>query len=227
MMAIADIQDAFLADIIEHPDDDTPRLIYADWLEDHDQPERAEFIRVQCELAHGIVPDCTYGCPREDCYRCSLHRREYDLLGWICGQGPNIERGLVPHGAWISSAANGGRISPGVNAELVFCRGFAEEVRAPLGALRKHLPALVPRHPIRRAVATDRRPARDGSRESARWGWWNREYFSLDHASDLPGAVFRIMTERPRGGWSWYATESAALDALSAALLAEAWQKSP
>jgi uncharacterized protein (TIGR02996 family) len=28
--------------------DDTPRLIYADWLEDHGQPELAEFIRVQC-----------------------------------------------------------------------------------------------------------------------------------------------------------------------------------
>ncbi len=41
----------FLADIIEHPADDTPRLIYADWLDEHGQAERAEFIRVQCELA--------------------------------------------------------------------------------------------------------------------------------------------------------------------------------
>jgi uncharacterized protein (TIGR02996 family) len=44
-------EDAFLADIVENPDDDGVRLIYADWLEDHGQPERAEFIRVQCELA--------------------------------------------------------------------------------------------------------------------------------------------------------------------------------
>jgi uncharacterized protein (TIGR02996 family) len=43
--------DAFLRDILAHPDDDGPRLIFADWLEDHGQPERAEFIRVQCELA--------------------------------------------------------------------------------------------------------------------------------------------------------------------------------
>jgi uncharacterized protein (TIGR02996 family) len=42
--------DAFLASIIEAPDDDTPRLIYADWLEERDDP-RGEFIRVQCELA--------------------------------------------------------------------------------------------------------------------------------------------------------------------------------
>src|SRR5262245_9047746 len=33
------------------PPDDAPRLILADWLEEHGQPERAEFIRVQCQLA--------------------------------------------------------------------------------------------------------------------------------------------------------------------------------
>jgi len=36
--------------VLEHPDDDTPRLVYADWLEEHGDP-RGEFIRVQCELA--------------------------------------------------------------------------------------------------------------------------------------------------------------------------------
>src|SRR5262249_58171476 len=43
--------DAFLRDIIADPDDDGLRLIYADWLDDHGDPERAEFIRVQCRLA--------------------------------------------------------------------------------------------------------------------------------------------------------------------------------
>jgi uncharacterized protein (TIGR02996 family) len=42
---------AFLQAICEAPEDDTPRLVYADWLDDHGQPERAEFIRVQVELA--------------------------------------------------------------------------------------------------------------------------------------------------------------------------------
>src|SRR5262249_17951831 len=43
-------EEAFLAAIVEDPDDDTPRLVYADWLDEHDQPERAEFIRLQIEL---------------------------------------------------------------------------------------------------------------------------------------------------------------------------------
>src|SRR5205823_3796441 len=33
------------------PEEDTPRLAYADWLEENGQPERAEFIRLQCRLA--------------------------------------------------------------------------------------------------------------------------------------------------------------------------------
>lgn len=39
---------ALLAAIRAHPDEDTPRLIYADWLDENGQPERAEFIRLQC-----------------------------------------------------------------------------------------------------------------------------------------------------------------------------------
>jgi uncharacterized protein (TIGR02996 family) len=39
--------EAFLADILEHPDNDAPRLIYADWLEDQGQDDRATFIRIQ------------------------------------------------------------------------------------------------------------------------------------------------------------------------------------
>lgn len=49
---------ALLTAIALHPDEDTPRLAYADWLDEHaaDLPDpaaatvRAEFIRVQCEL---------------------------------------------------------------------------------------------------------------------------------------------------------------------------------
>lgn len=50
--------DAFLRDILANPDDDAPRLIFADWLEeqgDAGSVARAEFIRVQCALASGSL----------------------------------------------------------------------------------------------------------------------------------------------------------------------------
>jgi uncharacterized protein (TIGR02996 family) len=47
-------EEAFLHAIIEDPDDDALRLIYADWLEERGD-RRGEFIRVQCRLAK--LPD--------------------------------------------------------------------------------------------------------------------------------------------------------------------------
>src|SRR5262245_403802 len=64
--------DAFLADIIEHPDDDAPRLIYADWLDEHGDEARAEFIRVQIELSR--APDM------DEARRDALEAREAALL---------------------------------------------------------------------------------------------------------------------------------------------------
>jgi uncharacterized protein (TIGR02996 family) len=43
--------DALLTAISEHPEEDTPRLMYADWLEENGQPERADFVRTQVEVA--------------------------------------------------------------------------------------------------------------------------------------------------------------------------------
>jgi len=61
---------AFLEDIVARPDDDAPRLIYADWLEERGDP-RGEFIRLQCALA-----GMTVGDPR----RPALQERERQLL---------------------------------------------------------------------------------------------------------------------------------------------------
>lgn len=42
--------DKFLAAIVADPEDDVPRLVFADWLEEHGDADRAEFIRLQCSL---------------------------------------------------------------------------------------------------------------------------------------------------------------------------------
>lgn len=43
--------DAFIRAILARPEDDGPRLQYADFLRDEGEWDRAEFIEVQCELA--------------------------------------------------------------------------------------------------------------------------------------------------------------------------------
>jgi uncharacterized protein (TIGR02996 family) len=48
-------RDALLAAIIARPEDDLPRLVYADWLEETGNAARAAFIRTQVE-AEGLPP---------------------------------------------------------------------------------------------------------------------------------------------------------------------------
>jgi uncharacterized protein (TIGR02996 family) len=53
-----DDRQALMAAIIANPDEDTPRLALADWLDEHGDKHdraRAEFIRLQCELA--LLPE--------------------------------------------------------------------------------------------------------------------------------------------------------------------------
>ena len=44
-------RDALLHAIRAHPDEDTPRLVFADYLEENDEAPRAAFVRTQVELA--------------------------------------------------------------------------------------------------------------------------------------------------------------------------------
>jgi uncharacterized protein (TIGR02996 family) len=53
--------DALYRTILEQPDDDAPRLVWADWLEEHGDADRAAFVRLQCDWA-ALDP----GDPRRD-----------------------------------------------------------------------------------------------------------------------------------------------------------------
>jgi len=45
-------REAFVQAIAANPADDLPRLVFADWLDEHGEPERAEFIRTQIRWHH-------------------------------------------------------------------------------------------------------------------------------------------------------------------------------
>jgi uncharacterized protein (TIGR02996 family) len=62
-------REALLEAVFAHPADDAPRLVYADWLDEHGEPAQAAFIRAQIELArhepesaeHDRISDSLYG----------------------------------------------------------------------------------------------------------------------------------------------------------------------
>src|SRR5947209_6715171 len=92
-------QDALPQLIRDAPDDDSPRLLYADWLADRGAGKRAELIRLQIALA---------ALPTNDPRRTELAVRERELLD--------------AHGAlWAKPFA-------GLVDGWAFHRGFVEEV---------------------------------------------------------------------------------------------------
>ncbi len=95
-----DDQDALLRAIVQNPQDDWPRLVYADWLEEHGQAERAELIRVQIQRAN---------LPHDDPQQPPLRTRERHLLDEYSN------RWLAPVQALLR--------------QVTFCRGFPEFAR--------------------------------------------------------------------------------------------------
>jgi uncharacterized protein (TIGR02996 family) len=53
-------EQAFLSAICAQPEEDTPRLAYADWLDENEAPIQAAFIRTQCRLASCSAADPEY-----------------------------------------------------------------------------------------------------------------------------------------------------------------------
>src|SRR5262249_8029086 len=118
----------FLRAIIDDPASDMHRLVYADWLEERGDPERAEFIRVQCELAEwqGYSETCT--CAGIDEYH-SLRRRELELLHQ---HGPEWADELWPAKNYSWHPIEGGCLSADAGVELLFRRGFVYQIHCTL-----------------------------------------------------------------------------------------------
>jgi len=43
---MTDVESAFIESIRAAPEDDIPRLVFADWLDEHGQGERADFLMI-------------------------------------------------------------------------------------------------------------------------------------------------------------------------------------
>ncbi len=122
--------EALLKAILANPDEDTPRLVYADWLDENDQPERAEFIRVQIELAAIEPGHWEYG----------KVKREFDLLDANTQGTANwfVWSGIA--GLFIAAASS---------AHLSFCRGFVESIACKPDEWLAHADAILGEHPVR------------------------------------------------------------------------------
>jgi uncharacterized protein (TIGR02996 family) len=204
--------------IIDDPQDDLPRLAFADWCEENGDDTRAEFIRVQVELA--AMPECRHEPPKG----------AGGQMGWMCSRCDQREflqyRAGDLKNATRSTPWSHLDIVPGYSAGWFWRRGFLAEIRCPLVAWLQHGQALAAAHPLERAELSGCEPLF----AFETWRLWRQREDVPPDGSDLPGEVFGlleggVLVEGSTSVWREYPTEEAAVDALSAALIANARSK--
>jgi len=191
-------------------DSDLARLVIADWLEEREEAERAEFIRVHVE---------GWGCRT-----LVQFERCYDLMRK--NGGTWLHRDL-----WPSHDPNTAGVTLWQSIYPLFTRGFVENVSCPLDWWLEHGPAVCRRHPVREVRITDRMPNLTIARERAMWhsdviqeGYLYRlGYLDQFAASILPSVIYGHLVGRDT---SWpvfphcrYNTAADAVAALNAAAL--------
>lgn len=102
---------ALLAAVYANPADDAPRLVFADWLDEHGEPERAEFIRVQVEMRRECERN-THVSERHE--RLFLRSREVFYQPWSAAV-----RAVFGAGVGAYSRGFPARTAFGVNTEVL------------------------------------------------------------------------------------------------------------
>jgi uncharacterized protein (TIGR02996 family) len=96
------LEQAFLDDIHDDPDEDALRLVYADWLDEQGRTARAAFIRTLCELARlEAAGQPVADLQRHEAELLRRHRHEWlpPLPGWC---GPVVfRRGFPEVDLWL------------------------------------------------------------------------------------------------------------------------------
>ena len=120
--------DALLRAICEQPWENTPRLMYADWLQENGQPDRAEFIRLQIELDAMSQEERTASAQR---YRAESLWDRHDPRQQA---GARVRTGRPVH-PWAADLPTGA----GVEWRERCARGFQHAVTfADIAAVRAH-----------------------------------------------------------------------------------------
>jgi uncharacterized protein (TIGR02996 family) len=144
---------AFVAAIVAQPDDDTLRLVAADFLEENGDADRAAFIRTQVALAQleasglGQSPEAR-----------ALRKKEWEFIGpgslalrlWGPEDCPELVRGTLTQAGMLSF-----RVERVERERLTWQRGFVERVTCPAIEWLRHGAAVRKRNPVRVVILSD------------------------------------------------------------------------
>jgi uncharacterized protein (TIGR02996 family) len=189
-------EEALLQGISADPDDDLPRLAYADWLEERGDLARAryaKFIRAQLRGEHGFSK-CEYSEPSI----AYCLPPDWAALDWGWTDESHDRKGIV---AILHT--------PGARQRSVFLHfdcGFIWKASLGCDAFLGQAGALFARHPVRAVEICDRSPVDFG------WGhgWYEGERHTVNEGQEsalLPRNLWRLLT-----GWAAHPDSSLAYD---------------
>jgi uncharacterized protein (TIGR02996 family) len=207
---------ALVAEIASRPDDDLPRLVAADWIEERGDGQRAAFIRTQVELRDYKALGCFSGerCRSEGdeqqrdphCAHCRENRRhELRLIRsfppeWatrvaaVCGSGFEASERMWFDAQYLVSLYH----DDDHFADLYFRRGFVEKVSARSDLWPAIGPYLVERQPIQTGEFIGREPSNSLTLERGGESFWVKHPligFQHDESPSLPFPVCEYLTD--------------------------------
>lgn len=202
-----------VAAIRQQPGEDGLRWVAADWLEEQGEAERAEFIRVQLELAAIPLAECDRIYPG-----CTVFDNRVMGHNHKC-RGYEPEQRL--RAIWNTGKVQGW-LPEGMGWNFIWRRGFIQRIEGPLHALRQYGPAIARREPVEGCVVTDRNPE---PQSGDVWTWHedDGEHPTHMHGGSplLPPALFEKMAASDFGNVTWHYSEAEARAALNAAVWRE------
>ncbi len=173
--------DEFLRVIRDRQEDDLPRLVYADYLDENGEELRAEFIRVSCELWPLTRNGSFHVRTRShvnSCRRCKLDDRQSELMDVLFP-----DRGRVCY--TVERTGYESRSLPPA-ALCLFSRGFVTEIGWSYDQWMEYHPLLA-REPIVRVTITDQAASIDGLPDPAEFA---ERWPEIDFYFPRDGIVF-------------------------------------
>ena len=177
--------DVLLEEILGNPADDTPRLVYADWLMDNGREARGEFIRLQVELHHeepGYTLDCRRSPKVHEKSANPKIRRAMELLREFSAQGMAAawQEPEIPLSCW---------------ADLEWRRGFVCALSPSCDDFLRWAWWFFSHHPVEKASLSDTKPYLGVGGRYAVLSESKRNVFAR-LTNWLPEEIFRLL----RGG---------------------------
>lgn len=148
---------AFLRMILDHPEDDTSRLIYSDWLEEQGEIARAEFIRTSIQMLK-VRSTCgsesgDYFCRSMSCPLCPLIRRmNAAWLEFGSSNYPPLDTTRTGE-KWMSGFARRLPYGPDHSGQVAFFnRGFVSRLRCTIRTWLDIADSVTAHHPIQEVM---------------------------------------------------------------------------